>query len=83
MSRRGPLPRSVEAGGPHPGESAALKPPRVQVIPKARGQQKRDKVLRKIAAEADFLLRAQASLGVVQVRALPGPPRRRPSPAGA
>ena len=39
----------------------------MQVIPKTRGKQKRDKVLRKIAAEADFLLRAQASMGVVQV----------------
>ena len=42
----------------------------VKVIPKTRGRQKREKVLRKIAAEADFLLRASAlCLNVVQLHA--------------
>ena len=40
-----------------------------KVIAKQRGKQKPEKVLRKIAQEADFLLRAQECLGVVQVRA--------------
>ena len=42
----------------------------VKVIPKTRGRQRHDKVLRKIAAEADFLLRASAScMNVVQLHA--------------
>ena len=42
----------------------------VKVIPKTRGRQRHDKVLRKIAAEADFLLRASAScMSVVQLHA--------------
>ena len=46
----------------------------LQVIPKTRGKQHRDKVLKKIAAEADFLLRAQESMGVVQVGVAVVPP---------
>ena len=39
----------------------------VKVVPKVRGKQSREKVLRKLAGEADYLMRVQEGLGVVQL----------------
>ena len=39
----------------------------MKVVPKLRGQQTREKVLRKLAGEADYLMRVQECLGVVQL----------------
>ena len=39
----------------------------MKVVPKVRGKQSREKVLRKLAGEADLLMRCQECLGVVQL----------------